>query len=126
VLNDFLERFHVCSPVPTKGAPPGYGPAPARGVGEVICSRPHKVTRHAWLSATQSLNGSGPNQRGKYKSAYVKRSFTAREAQRMYAHLTKTVAGVDLSQSLVQVDSYGGAINSLGRSGAPPYRSGRP
>ncbi|REV38585.1 FAD-binding oxidoreductase, partial [Mycobacterium tuberculosis] len=63
------------------------------------------------LTATQYLNGSGDNQRGKYKSAYMKQNFSAREAQRIYTHLTRTIAGVDLSQSLLQVDSYGGAVN---------------
>ncbi|MCF7352517.1 FAD-binding protein, partial [Escherichia coli] len=71
------------------------------------------------------LNGSGANQRGKYKSAYMKRGFTAREAQRIYAHLTRTMPGVDLSQSLLQVDSYGGAINKAERIGdtAVPQRA---
>jgi FAD/FMN-containing dehydrogenase len=126
VLNDFLVRFHDCTPVPAQGPAPGYGPATAREAGELLCSRPHTVMRYAWLTATQSLNGSGPNQRGKYKSAYMKRSFTAREAQRIHAHLTKDVAGVDLSQSLLQVDSYGGAINNpalIGRTAVPQRAS---
>ncbi|RTQ34988.1 FAD-binding oxidoreductase [Variovorax gossypii] len=111
VLNDFLDRFRACAPVPAKGRAPGVGPAPQRDAGQLLCSKPHTVTRYDWLTATQYLNGSGDNQRGKYKSAYMKQNFSAREAQRIYTHLTRTIAGVDLSQSLVQVDSYGGAVN---------------
>ena len=110
VLNEFLERFRPCGPVAIKGPVPGYGPAQREG-GELLCSQPHRVTRYDWLTATQYLNGSGPNQRGKYKSAHMKRNFTAHEIARLYTHLTRTVPGIDLSQSLVQVDSYGGAIN---------------
>ncbi|AKZ24954.1 FAD-dependent oxidoreductase [Ralstonia pseudosolanacearum] len=115
VLNDFLARFQVCAPVPARARPPGYGPAHRQGVGQLLCSKPHTVVQYDWLTATQSLNGSGPNQRGKYKSAYMKRGFTAREAQRIYTHLTRTVQGIDLSQSLLQVDSYGGAVNKAER-----------
>ena len=61
----------------------------------------------------------------------MKRGFTAREAQRIYAHLTRTMPGVDLSQSLLQVDSYGGAINKAERIGdtapdVPAPHSGTP
>ena len=28
-----------------------------------------------WVEATQTLNGIGPNQRGKYKSAYLRKPF---------------------------------------------------
>ncbi|BEP66950.1 MULTISPECIES: FAD-dependent oxidoreductase [unclassified Variovorax] len=125
VLHDFLDRFRACTPVPLKGRAPGVGPAPRQDTGQLLCSKPHTVTRYDWLTATQYLNGSGENQRGKYKSAYMKRSFTAREAQRIYTHLTRTMPGIDLSQSLVQVDSYGGAINKPERIGdtAVPQRA---
>jgi hypothetical protein len=114
VLNEFLDRFRACAPVPLKGRPPGVGPAPQRDAGQLLCSKPHTVTRYDWLTATQYLNGSGDNQRGKYKSAYMKQNFSTREAQRIYTHLTRVMPGVDLSSSLVQVDSYGGAINRPG------------
>jgi hypothetical protein len=65
-----------------------------------------------WLYATQTFNGSGPNQRGKYKSAYMKQRFTPDEIAALHHHLTQVHADdMDFAQSLVQVDSYGGAVN---------------
>ncbi|HEY2323406.1 MAG TPA: FAD-binding protein [Thermoanaerobaculia bacterium] len=67
-----------------------------------------------YLEAVQTLNGSGPNQFGKYKSAYMKKAFPERQAHAIYEWLHKTPPGLppgDMSQSLLQVDSYGGAIN---------------
>lgn len=109
VLQEFLDRFRPCAPVAARATTPGL-PRPRMG-GDLLCSEPHTVVRYDWLVATQTLNGSGPNQRGKYKSAYMKRNFTAHEAARMHAHLTRDMPGADLRQSLLQVDSYGGAIN---------------
>ena len=65
VLNDFLERFQACAPTPVKGHPPGYGPAHKPGTGQLLCSKPHTIVQYDWLTATQYLNGSGANQRGK-------------------------------------------------------------
>jgi len=63
-----------------------------------------------YLEAVQTLNGSGPNQFGKYKSAYMKKPFPDEQIEAIYTWLHTTPAG-DMSQSLLQVDSYGGAIN---------------
>ncbi|MFY3859428.1 FAD-binding protein [Achromobacter xylosoxidans] len=63
-----------------------------------------------WLWLTQSINGSGSNQRGKYKSAYHKANFSDVEIMAMWEYLN----GSDdprLNQALVQIDSYGGRIN---------------
>jgi hypothetical protein len=67
-----------------------------------------------YLEALQTLNGSGANQFGKYKSAYMKKAFPPDQVDAIYKWLRITPAGVseaDMSQSLLQVDSYGGAIN---------------
>ncbi|WP_432145692.1 FAD-dependent oxidoreductase [Streptomyces sp. bgisy084] len=72
-------------------------------------------TRLPWLTATQTLNGSGDNQCGKYKSAYMRRGFTEAQLDAIYDHLS--TEGYDNPQALLQVDSYGGAIN-LPDSGA--------
>ncbi|MFC7421255.1 FAD-dependent oxidoreductase [Iodobacter arcticus] len=80
-----------------------------------------------YLEALQTLNGSGPNQFGKYKSAYMKAAFPEEQVAAIYHWLNYTPAGMkenDLAQSLLQVDSYGGAINELGSSAtAVPQRS---
>jgi len=80
-----------------------------------------------YLEALQTLNGSGPNQFGKYKSAYMKKPFPAHQVEAIYKWLNTTPAGLpadDMSQSLLQVDSYGGAINRrTAESTAVPQRS---
>ena len=80
-----------------------------------------------YLEALQTLNGSGPNQFGKYKSAYMRKPFPHDQVEAIYTWLNTTPAGLpagDMSQSLLQVDSYGGAINRrTPESSAVPQRS---
>lgn len=67
-----------------------------------------------YLEAVQTLNGSGPNQFGKYKSAYMKQAFPIEQVDAIHHWLQVVPEGVqagDMAQSLLQVDSYGGAIN---------------
>ena len=67
-----------------------------------------------YLEALQTLNGSGANQFGKYKSAYMKKPFPPNQAAAIYKWLQITPPGLpdgDMKQSLLQVDSYGGAVN---------------
>ncbi|HVZ38222.1 MAG TPA: FAD-binding protein [Candidatus Kapabacteria bacterium] len=74
-----------------------------------------------WLEATQTLNGSGPNQRGKYKSAYMKQPFPARQIDVIWQHLTTKYPN---TQALLQVDSYGAKINTVKpEATAVPQRS---
>jgi hypothetical protein len=87
------------------------------------------VQHLTYLEALQTLNGSGPNQFGKYKSAYMKKAFPIDQSKTMFNYLTKDVKDacgnkIDLSQCLVQVDSYGGVINDIDSSAtAVPQRS---
>lgn len=75
-----------------------------------------------WLFATQTLNGSGPNRRGKYKSAYMKRPFPASQVEAMWRHLAD--ARVPNTQALLQVDSYGCRVNAVAPDAtAIPQRS---
>jgi hypothetical protein len=80
-----------------------------------------------YLEALQTLNGSGANQFGKYKSAYMKKTFPADQVDAIYRWLRITPEGVstaDMSQSLLQVDSYGGAVNRRASDAtAVPQRS---
>lgn len=72
-----------------------------------------------WIDMTQLLNGSGENQNGKYKSSYIAGDFTQEEAEAMAQFLTNTLAdhpapaGADLTQTLIQIDSYGAQINAM-------------
>ena len=79
---------------------------------------------YRWWEIVQQLNGSGDNQKGKYKSAHMRAGFPDDQVRTIYKYLTETrsEAGgpVDLSSSLLQVDTYGGAINRIA-----PGRDGR-
>lgn len=63
-----------------------------------------------WLYATQTINGSGANQRGKYKSAYQNANFGNTEIAALWNNLNATDDPL-LNQALVQIDSYGACIN---------------
>ncbi len=71
-----------------------------------------------WLYVTQTLNGSGDNQRGKYKSAYQKGQFGQQELDTLWNKLNDTQE-TRLTQMLVQYDSYGGCINTNDESANP-------
>jgi FAD/FMN-containing dehydrogenase len=82
---------------------------------------------YTFYEAVQTLNGSGSNQRGKYKSAYMRKAFPADQVSAIYKWLTTIPAGLtpaDMTQSLLQVDTYGGRINLVGPNAtAIPQRS---
>ncbi|MFF1907524.1 FAD-binding protein [Kitasatospora sp. NPDC058218] len=80
-------------------------------VGGLFLPYPDKRRQMPWFQATMTLNPSGDNQRGKYKSAYHRRRFSTAQIDAFWAWLTKTVPDVDLTQTLVQIDSYGCRIN---------------
>ncbi|NYH52893.1 hypothetical protein HNR06_002482 [Nocardiopsis arvandica] len=76
-----------------------------------------------WLTATQALNGSGENRCGKYKSAYLRRPFSRAQIEAMWAYLGKEhYTDYVNKEALIQVDSYGGAINRPFRETAVPQR----
>jgi FAD/FMN-containing dehydrogenase len=68
------------------------------------------VQRLPWLYATQSLDQSGPNRRGKYKSAYMNAAFPKAQIAAMWEALTDDHQN---GQSLLQIDSYGCAVNAV-------------
>lgn len=74
-----------------------------------VASSTQKLT---WYEATQSINGSGPNMRGKYKSCYMKTAIPEDQVTSIYTALTQNNTGVDLSNCLLQLDTYGGEINA--------------
>ena len=80
-----------------------------------------------YLEALQTVNGSGPNRFGKYKSAYMKKAFPADQCAAIHHWLNVVPEGLkqaDMAQSLLQVDSYGGEINAVSPTATPvPQRS---
>lgn len=72
------------------------------------------VENLTFFEAQQTLNGSGPNQFGKYKSAYAAAAFSEQQVGVIFEWLQRVPEGIpeaDMAQSLLQVDSFGGAIN---------------
>jgi FAD/FMN-containing dehydrogenase len=112
VLNEYLDRFLECGGPASPADGVGHaGLAAKKDAGDFLCSGVHIVRRRTWLDATAGNNGSGTSTRAKYKSAYMKRGFTEAEARCIYKHLTRTIPNVDLRGSMIEIDSYGGAIN---------------
>lgn len=85
------------------------------------------TTSYTFYEAVQTLNGSGANQRGKYKSAYMRKKFPPDQVAAIYKWLTTVPAGLapsDMTQSLLQIDTYGGRINEVAPAAtAIPQRS---
>ncbi|MGB0384293.1 MAG: FAD-binding oxidoreductase [Ardenticatenaceae bacterium] len=72
-----------------------------------------QMRRLPWLIATQNLDASGPNQRGKYKSAYMRQPFRSYQLPVMFKWLTDE--SYSNEQALLQVDSYGGQVNAINK-----------
>ncbi len=121
VLNDFMDHFQKCKPIAE--APPDYGLQSGPGrrggnfqrptPGDSVCYGEHVMTRSSWIESATGGGGGGigGGSRAKYKSAYMKKTFTEAEALALYKLLTD-----DRSRGLiVAVDSYGGATNNPAR-----------
>jgi hypothetical protein len=114
LLERYIERITAGLPAPVAQAVPvGY---------HLLVSRTTDIEHLPWLIATQRLNGSGPPQCGKYKSAYMKTQFPDNQLKVMYRYLTDT--SYDNPQALLQVDSYGCQVNAVSpEATAVPQRS---
>ncbi|MFV2171497.1 FAD-binding oxidoreductase [Actinomadura sp. LOL_016] len=65
-----------------------------------------------WLTAARSLDAVGENRCGKYKSAYLREPFTERHINAMWAYLgNEQYTDYENGRALIQVDSYGAAVN---------------
>ncbi|WP_164486360.1 hypothetical protein [Pseudomonas synxantha] len=75
-----------------------------------------------WRHISQMINTSGNNQRGKYKSAYKIDNFTDAECDAFYDNLSIPSTDGTFSQSLVQIDSYGGKSIAMVKEVQPYHR----
>jgi hypothetical protein len=104
VLDEFLALFDACQPSAVWPTAP-VSIRPPQGFG------PHMMTRILWADTGAAGGMRRGSTRAKYKSTYMKKNYTAREIRVFYKHLTRMLPGVDLSHTVVEVDSYGGAMN---------------
>lgn len=109
-VTDFLEKLYGICPHRTPQSPIlGHGALQIHPSSE-------PTVDYTFYEAVQTLNGSGANQRGKYKSAYMRKAFPYEQVATLYKQLQVIPAGLtadDMKQSLLQVDSYGGIINQV-------------
>ena len=115
VLEEFLSRFIALG---ASTGPMRRTIGKERGITHSNASRknaplhPGGIDRRSWLEATIGGGGSGAPSRGKYKSSYMKRTFTPAEASTIYRFYTSNL--ITAQNSVVSIDSYGGAINQPG------------
>ena len=95
--------------------------------GVVQSSKDTGIRQLTFLEGVQNSSGSGPNRFGKYKSAYMRKTFTPKMIAAIYQGLTTVPHGyeaTETAQSLLSIDSYGCAINIPASSDTPiPQRS---
>ena len=108
-LNSLLTKHGVANVVAPQGAIIGH---------PVSTPSSSAYVDYRWWQVVQDLNGSGDNQKGKYKSAYMRAGFPTGQVQTIYKYLTQSRTDgsgnpVDLSSSLLQVDTYAGQINTV-------------
>ena len=127
-LNDFISKMNAAAGI-TPTLHDGFIAPNIAPLRHPLAGRKFKgaVAEHTamdWLYVTQMINGSGNNQRGKYKSDYQVEQFSDQACNALLTHLTEATPDKRFSQSLVQIDSYGGAINKKGMgTTAVPQRS---
>ena len=90
-----------------------YGPM-AKQLGAAVTLNQDDPLQDAqrmdWLHLTQTINGSGSNQCGKYKSVYQIGDFGQDEIDAIWQYFNQEKVSY-LNQALFQIDSYGGRIN---------------
>ncbi|QFG24440.1 FAD-binding oxidoreductase [Actinomadura sp. WMMB 499] len=78
----------------------------------VSVSEPGAAQVVPWLAAAGSLDAGVGNRCGKHKSAYLREPFTERHIDAMWAYLGNAqYADYENARALIQVDSYGSAVN---------------
>ena len=113
VLHEFFSRFEELAPtlvLPTKldsanssSTVNQHDPAAEKA------KHPYDVTVRPWLDATLADGGSGGGSRAKYKSAYMKQTFTPEECAAIWRYLKST--DTNAPSAILAIDSYGGAVN---------------
>lgn len=115
-LLDFINTMNTAAGGNTlvNSEPLDWGPTKNRSASERKILNTGSPLENArlmdWLYVTQTINGSGSNQYGKYKSYYQIADYVQEEIAAIWKFFN--VEGVEaLSQALLQIDSYGGCVN---------------
>lgn len=122
VVEEFLAVFDECKPVAEISKHPAMAlhHAEPEHPGEPVCLARHTLNKISWIDSVSPGGGGGggngrtgpPSRtRHKYKSAFLKRTYSPEEAACFYKHLTRTIPGVNLSGNTVLCDSFGAAVN---------------
>lgn len=111
VLHEFLDHFAQCKPNPNDAIRPGDKAPSQVKAAQVPCAEPRPIRGKPYIEAAIGEVGGAESGRAKYKSTYMKHTFTTEEAKCIYEFLSRDVPGVDLGGFVVAIDSYGGAIN---------------
>jgi len=106
----------------TDGLPPGKALRVPVGYHNYLATGSSEIQQLPWLLATQTLNSSGPNRMFKNKSAYMIKAFPEQQIETIWKYLTEKAN--NNPAGLLQVDSYGAAINAIApHTTAIPQRS---
>jgi FAD/FMN-containing dehydrogenase len=114
VLHEFFDSFKDLNPQPNAGG--GGGGRNGQMMAPVLQNkegRPYDVSKRHWYDATVAGGVGGGGSRGKYKSAYMKKSFSPEECAAVFKFMKSPSAGA--MGSVMAVDSYGGAVNDTAR-----------
>ena len=113
VLHEFFDSFKGLNPLSNMGGGGGRNGQMMAPTLQNKEGRPYDVTKRLWYEATVSGGVGGGGSRGKYKSAYMKKSFSAEECAAVFKFMKTPDAGA--LGSVMAIDSYGGAVNDTAR-----------
>jgi hypothetical protein len=74
-------------------------------------SMPHGMLRFPWSETGRAGGTMLGFTRAKYKCTCMRKNFTAHETGVFYKYLTRMTPEIDLSHTVVEIDSYGGAMS---------------
>lgn len=111
--------YNSCEPTKALGGHAGWAPFPVRPRKRHTSKASYvedDTMDFPFYALTETINGSGPNQRGKYKSAYMIKDFPDNQIDVMWDHLRSFPDGLtsaEMKDALIQVDMFGGEIHKV-------------
>lgn len=117
-LQKKLEEFYtVSTPIGAFGGGHiGYCVGRSKNFKDIEDAVEDTIHDFTFYDSTQTMNPSGGNQRGKYKSAYMKERFPIEQCEAIIDNMRRVPEGLemhDMKQSICQIDCFGGRINDF-------------